>query len=66
MHALGARVLFQYATLAEADGYLSQGGITLVIAEEADVRRFGMGHVSVRIRSFENVVQSLILGDFLD
>lgn len=58
--------MFQYAMLAEADAYLSQGGITLVIAEEADVRKFGMGHVSVRIRSFENLIQSLILGDFVD
>lgn len=58
--------MFQYATLAEADAYLSQGGITLVIAEEADVKKFGTGHVSVRIRSFENLIQSLILGDFVD
>ena len=66
MHALGAREVFKCAVLAEADAFLSQGGFTLVIAEEGDVRRFGGGHVSVRIQSFEKVVQSLILGDFLD
>jgi len=58
--------VFQCPTLAEVDAYLSQGGFTLVIAEEGEVRKFGTGHVSVRIRSFENVIQSLILGDFVD
>jgi hypothetical protein len=52
--------------LGEVDAFLSQGGFTLVIADEPDVKKFGMGHVSVRLRSFENVIQSLILGDFVD
>ena len=66
MHTLGARKVLQCTTLGEVDAFLSQGGFTLVIADEPDVKKFGMGHVSVRLRSFENVIQSLILGDFVD
>ena len=62
---MGAREVFRCALAGEADDFLSQGGYTLIIAEEGDVRKLE-ARGGPRIESFEFIIQTLILGCFPD
>jgi hypothetical protein len=60
---MGAKEVSQCSKPAEADQFLSQGGYTLIIADEGDVRWM---RGSTKIQSFEFIIQTLILGCFPD
>ena len=64
--ALGSKEVFRCSVLTDADGYLSQGGISLIIADESEIRKWEPERPSIKIQSFEFVVQTLILGCFPD
>jgi hypothetical protein len=62
---LGSREVFRCSVLTDADAYLSQGGISLIVADESEIKKWEE-RPSIKIRSFEFVVQTLILGCFPD
>jgi hypothetical protein len=47
--------------LSEVDPYLSQGGITLIVAEETEIKNWKQ-RPTMQIEPFEFVVQTSILG----
>jgi len=62
---MGSKEVFCCSTISEADQFLSQGGYTMIIAEEADIKRWGE-RSGIKIYSYEFIVQTLILGGFPD
>jgi len=58
-------VVYCTSTFSEADQYLSQGGYTMIIADDADLKRWD-GRADIRVYSYEFIVQTLILGCFPD
>jgi hypothetical protein len=62
---MGARQVYRCSSPGDVDEFLSQGGFTLIVGEEGDIKRLGQKG-SAKIQSFEYVIQTLILGCFPD
>jgi hypothetical protein len=62
---MGSKEVYCTSTTNEADEFLSQGGYTMIIAEEADLKRWE-NRPDLKIYSYEIIVQTLILGCFPD
>jgi hypothetical protein len=61
---MGVRELYRTSSLASVDEYLSQGGFTMVITDDADVKKWR--HAAIQVHPFEVIVQTAILGAFPD